>query len=135
MECLFKALICGNSDVCSISDQLKHHILWIPKCVSKAIRVTSKTVYYHIKSPQMVGYVCGRHVESCCVSFRTAPSPFTPSPTHTQVLSIKLTDRIGVSVHPVQSHASLCHCLLHVHTKTVDELICVRVLASLFYLV
>ncbi len=60
------------------------------------------------------------------------PPPLHPF-RYTQVLSVKLTDRMGVSVHPVQSHASLCHSLLHVHTKTVDELICVCVLASLLF--
>lgn len=40
---------------------------------------------------------------------------------------------MDISVHPVQSHASLCHCLLHVHTKTVDGLICVCVLACLLF--
>lgn len=66
-----------------------------------------------------------------CVISRQPPllHPFQ----YTQVLSVNLTDRMGVSVHPVQSHASLCHCLLHVHTKTVDELICVCVLASLLF--
>lgn len=60
------------------------------------------------------------------------PLPLHPFQ-YTQVLSVSLTDRMDVSVHPVQSHASLCHCLLHVHTKTVDELICVCVLASLLF--
>lgn len=92
-----------------------------------------KTETKYLPCPQMVGYVWTSCRILLCV-IQNNPSPLPPSPfQYTQVLSVNLTDKMYVSVHPVQSHASLCHCLLHVHTKTVDGFICVRVLASLLF--
>lgn len=109
---------------------IKMSYLLEAKVCLKQVKWSRKRVCTMSKVPKWSDMWTSCRILLCVIQNNPPPAhPFQ----YTQVLSVNLTDRMDVSVHPVQSHASLCHCLLHVHTKTVDELICVCVLASLLF--
>lgn len=97
-------------------------------CLKQVLKV--KTSIYHVKCPQMVGYVWISCRILLCV-IQNHPSPLTPSNTHRCCQSIWRTRWTSQFIR--SSHMPLCViCLLHVHTKTVDGFVFVCLLASCF---
>lgn len=126
-----------HSDVYSISNQLNYQDVILFGCqnVSKKTSLyIVKTSIYHVRCPQMVGYMWTSCRMLLCV-IQNNPSPLTPSNTHRCCQSIWRTRWTSQFIR--SSHMPLCVivCYMFIPKQWMDWFVFVCLLVSCFVFV